>query len=485
MKTLIAITLFLSLTVYVKGQNNFGSLSSNYTPTNSLYINPSSILDAKVWLDINLVGAGSYTNNNLVYLRDQRWYDVTKGAINGDNPLTENDIGYNQGKNKYHAYNKNFATGPSAVWSQGNHAVALSSGVRSYAGVRMLPEYAGNYIENGVQDYVLQHDIDYTLKNLKVAALGFGEVKGTYAHTFFKSRQKMFMAGISLSKLFSIGGGAMNIYDAQFFVDNDSLLPIADLEGDAMYTPNVDLNPKGGWGLDLGFTYQKMKGYANRYYPNSKKMGCNSLPYLYKIGVSIMDIGSLKFAEGDYLFSGYDFDNYDWYAYADQEVNEDNYTAALEDAVSTITQGQARKQNKIRLPTFASVQFDYNLWASRIYVNATIVQGIPVPKRRFGIRHANSLSLTPRYESFFFDFSLPFSLYEYRYPQMGASVRLGPITIGTDKLLSWIQTHDIYGADIYIHVKIPFRYNPKCRSRMKSNRSRSKSRDRSPTKCTI
>ncbi|MFT6243660.1 MAG: hypothetical protein ACJA0U_002871 [Salibacteraceae bacterium] len=484
MKILISITLFLTFTIHVKGQNNFGSLSSNYTPTNSLYINPSSILDAKVWLDINLVGAGSYTNNNLVYLRDQRWFDITKDAINDDIRLTEDDIGYNQGKNKYHAYNRNFVTGPSAVWSQGNHAAALSTGARSYLGVRTLPEYAGNYIENGVQDYVLQHDIDYTITNLKVAALGFGEIKGTYAYTFFKRRQDMFMAGISLSKLFSTGGGAMNIYDAQFFVDNDSLLPIAHLEADAMYTPNIDLNPKGGWGLDLGFTYQKMKGNANQYFPNSKRMGCNSMPYLYKLGVSIMDIGSLKFEEGDYLFSGYDFDNYDWYAYADQEVNDDNFTTALEEAEDVITQGQVRKQNKIRLPTFASVQFDYNLWASKIYVNATIVQGIPVPKRRFGIRHANSLSLTPRFESFFFDFALPFSLYEYRYPQMGASVRLGPITIGTDKLWSWIQTHDIYGADIYVHVKIPFRYNPKCRSRMKSSRG-SRSRDRSPTKCTI
>ena len=138
------------------------------------------------------------------------------------------------------------------------------------------------------------------------------------------------------------------------------------------------------------------------------------------------------------------------------------------------------------MPTFASVQFDYNLWASRIYVNATIIQGIPVPKKRFGIRHANSLSLTPRYESFFFDFAIPLSLYEYRYPQMGVSVRLGPITIGSDKIWSWFKTQDLYGADIYVHVKLPFRYNPKCKSRLKSTReSRRNGRNRSMTKCTI
>jgi len=470
----------------VSGQNNFGSLHSNYTPTNSLYINPSSILDANVWLDINLVGAGSYTNNNLVYLKERRWLDVTRDAINEELVMADDDVGYNQGKKRYHAYNKNFVTGPSAVWSQGDFGAGLSTGVRSYTGVRTLPEYAGNFIEHGVQSYYAQHDIDYTISNLKVASMHFGEIKGTFAYTFLKRRQDMLMAGVSLSKMFSFAGGALNVYDGGFYVDNDSVLPIAHLEADAMYTPGFRFNTKGGWGLDLGFTYQKMKGNAMRYYPNSKKMGCNAIPYRYKLGVSIMDIGSVKFDESDYLFSGYDFDSYDWYHYSNQDVNDDNYTTALEDAESNITQGQARKQHKIRLPTYASVQFDYNLWASRIYVNATLVQGLPVPKKRFGLRHANSLSVTPRFESFFFDFAIPFSLYEYQYPQMGVSVRLGPITIGSDKIWSWIKTQDLYGADIYVHVKMPFRYNPKCKTRMKSARSHQKrNKDKSTTKCTI
>ncbi len=60
------------------GQNAFGTLHSNFTPTNSVYINPSSTLDAKVWLDINIVGAGSYANNSLVYLQDQSWFSLLR-----------------------------------------------------------------------------------------------------------------------------------------------------------------------------------------------------------------------------------------------------------------------------------------------------------------------------------------------------------------------------------------------------------------------
>ena len=144
--------------------------------------------------------------------------------------------------------------------------------------------------------------------------------------------------------------------------------------------------------------------------------------------------------------------------------------------------------NKMSLPTFMSVQFDYNLWASRVYVNGTIIQGIPAGRRTFGVRHANSLSVTPRYESYWIELALPFSLYEYRYPQMGAAVRLGPLTVGTDKLISWISRTDLYGADIYMHLKIPIQYNPKCRQRFKGRGGRGgpfRRKDNSMTRCTI
>ena len=93
------------------GQNALGTLHGNYTPTNSVYVNPSSMLDAKVWLDINIVGAGSYVNNNLVYLEDQSWLGlirdlnkVRKGELTEDQLPSEEDIGYDQGHKNYHLY---------------------------------------------------------------------------------------------------------------------------------------------------------------------------------------------------------------------------------------------------------------------------------------------------------------------------------------------------------------------------------------------
>jgi hypothetical protein len=448
------------------------------------------MLDAKVWLDINIVGAGSYVNNNLVYLEDQSWLGlirdlnkVRKGELTEDQLPSEEDIGYDQGHKNYHLYNRNFVTGPSGVWSQGGHAVGLAFGVRSYTSVRKIPSYVGQYIENGVAQFTQQHDIDYSIENLRVASLQFGEIKGSYAYTFLKRRRDMFMGGISISKFISVGGAAANVYQLDFNVDNDSLALLSEVRADMMYTPNPRMNWKGGVGLDLGFTYQRMLGEAGSYYPNSPKMGCRSVPYKYKIGFSIIDIGSIKFDTDDFQFAGYDFDNYSWEQYASEQINEDNPLDVFEALEENIDEGQVQEQNKIRLPTFLSAQFDYNVWASRFYVNATIIQGAPIGKQKFGIRHANSLSVTPRFETYWFEAALPISLYEYQYPQLGLSLRFGPLSLGTDKLLNWIKQSNLYGADIYFHLKVPIRYNPKCRGRSKGSNNKNRQKRKRYVPC--
>mgnify|MGYP006893240918 CR=1 FL=1 len=55
--------------------------------------------------------------------------------------------------------------------------------------------------------------------------------------------------------------------------------------------------------------------------------------------------------------------------------------------------------------------------------------------RKFGIRHANAISHTQRHETYWFEAALPISLDEYRYLQLGLSLRFGPLSVGMDKLM--------------------------------------------------
>lgn len=442
----------------VKAQETFGALNSNYSPTNSVHINPSSMLDAKTWLDIHIVGAGAYVNNSLAATEQ-----TTLIRLLSNRDFTEEDLIYRTGLNRYHGYNRNFAQVLSAVWSQGNHAVGLSFGGYSYTDARRIDEPIARFIENGVTLYTPQHLTDYSVNRLRVNSLAYGEAKISYAYTFKKQRRNMYMAGISYKKIFPIVGGAANIRSLEYTVYNDTVLHINSFVGDAVSHTQPQFSMKGGWGFDLGFTYQRMYSGCENYYPNSSRGGCNAQHYKYKIGISINDLGYAKFNTDNMSYVGYDLVDDTILNYADLSTTAANFPAILIGLESNPDDGVVRKPFKMSLPTSISIQYDRVVLPNFLYLNATWIHGIPPTKGAFGPRRAHSLAIAPRLETKWFDAAVPVSLYEYQKLQLGLSLRFYVLTIGTDKLLNYFIRSDIYGADFYFHLKIPLFRNPKCK----------------------
>jgi hypothetical protein len=365
-------------------------------------------------------------------------------------------------------YNRTFANALSAVWSQGDHALGLFFNVRSYTTVRGIPDEAFDIIDGSIAGAKLEQNKDYSYRDLNVSSLSFGEVQLSYGYTFYKKKQDMLMGGISIKKFVPIIGGAAQLYDVRFNQNSDTSLAYLYADLDAMYTNRVSPNFRGGMGLDLGFTYQKMMNNAQSYFPNSRRNGCKQVPYKYKVGVSVLDIGSVKYDQNVVQSRGLRI-NYDTTYYGNfSSVSQDSIFQAVSSLDTILNDEDIKNANKIHLPTALSLQFDYNLWKSKVYFNASLMQGLPISRQKFGSRRPNSLMVGVRYESRIFDVSIPFSLYDYHMPQLGFEFRLYCLTVGTDKLLSLVGTTSLYGADIYAALKIPIFYNPQCRTRMKN-----------------
>ncbi len=458
MKAIIVFLIGFGLVLSVNGQENFGALHSNYSPTNSVHINPSSMLDAKTWLDIHIIGAGAYANNSLVAAES-----TTLIRLLRERTFSEDNLVYRSGLGRYHAYNRNFVQVLSGVWSQGNHAAGLSFGGYTYTDARRIDEPIARFIENGVTQYTQQHLTSYSLNRLRANSLGYAEAKISYAYTFHKRQRNMYMAGISYKKIFPLVGGAANIQILDYNVYNDTILQIDRFLGDAVAHTQPEFSMKGGWGFDLGFTYQRMYSGCENYYPNSSRGGCNRLYYKYKIGVSLNDIGYAKFNPDNMNYVGYDLAPTTIYNYENVATDINTFPSAFVGLEDQPEDGLVRKPYKMSLPTSISVQFDRAILPHFLYLNATWVHGLPRTKGAFGPRRAHSLSLTPRFETKWFDAALPISLYEYQKLQVGLSLRLYVLTIGTDKLLNYFIPSDLYGADFYFHLKVPLFRNPKCR----------------------
>ena len=416
------------------------------------------MLDAKTWLDIHVIGAGAYVNNDLVHGNNTTIIRLASGNF------SEDQLQYKAGRNRYDAYNRNFVQVLSGVWSQGDHGVGLSFGAYSYTDARRINEPMARFIENGISTFTEQHLTDLELKRFRANALAYGEAKISYAYTFKKQRRHMFMAGFSYKKIFPLVGGAASIQSLGYNVYNDSVLHIDEFVGDAAVNIQPEFSMKGGWGIDLGFTYQRMYSDCQYYYPNTRRGGCSRQYYKYKIGVSITDLGYAKFNPANVNYVGYSFEEAD-ILYNQVTSEAGTFPAAFIANETNPTEGVIRKPHKMSLPTAVSVQYDLNIKPHFLYVNATWVHGIPPTKGAFGPRRAHTLSLTPRIETKWFDAALPLSLYEYQKLQLGLSLRFYVLTIGTDKLLNYFIPSDVYGADIYFHLKVPLFRNPKCKTR--------------------
>lgn len=466
------------------GQNTFGSINTNYSPTNGVSLNPANMSNAKTYLDINFLGVGSFSNNNLFFFADRTLPDVYKSLdtlplnrnIFNDYKILNSQIYHNQmvlnRGEKIHFFNRQFILGPSATWNKGKHAAGIAFAGRSYSGVTNIPAFMGSFLQYGFSGFKRQQNQDFSLNNLRISSVNFIEIKGSYSTVLYKKNKDMLYGGISLKKFFPILGTSLVINNLSFNVLNDSVMAVHNFDADLM-SANSAFTRKGGTGIDIGFVYQKMMSICNSYLPHSPKSGCQYIPYKYKIGFSIIDIGSVKFDQKNIVYKGYNLKDIELQQFSNFSSNPDSVLSSYT-SKDDFTKGVITKTNKIKLPTFISLQFDYNIWHSIIYVNALLVQGIPHSIKSFGIRHANSFSLTPRIETKFIDFAIPFSLYEYKMPQLGLSFRFGPLTIGSDKFINWIINSDLYGADLSVYFKLPIYHHPKCRELIKQKKANEK-----------
>jgi len=442
-------------------QENFGIINSNYAPTNSLFINPSSLIDSRVYLDINILGASAYLMNDYFY-SPKGSYNF-KGLVKGDYDFSNYELNRNSKTNN--VYSRAFVHGPSFTLSSGDYAIGLYTGARTILSINNLSTDVANYIADGYGN-IPEHNIgNYKLKNIRGGGLALGEIGLTLAKTIQKRNDVLISAGANIKYLYGLGGAGFNIHNASFLVKDVDEVNTYKFSSEYMYVNSMGINAGRGWGVDLGITYKKMKGNTVGYFPNSPKSFCETKDYKYELGFSILDLG------------GVNFENNMAYKYVDESIFNNRTSEDLEEMndledferlVGVNTDDKTKylsNSGRINLPTAISIQGDVHL-KKNLYVSGVMVQRIPMPNK-FGPERSNSLAITPRWESKHVEVAMPFSLYEYKKPQLGLMLRLNNLIIGSDKIGAFFNKSDVYGADIYFNLKWMVFKHPKCRVKKK------------------
>lgn len=456
MRPILLFALFASLQFHSIAQEQFGIASGNYSPTNSLFLNPAGIAGSHAYRDIHLAGANVFVDNDLLFL-SKRDFKLTRGVsqFDSDAPMPV----HNSGSPARGGYVNAQVQGPSFSMVMGRFAFAVHTAARSVVDFRGISSEMGNYIFNGLE-YDQQRGMNIKEKHIRANGLAWAEAGLTLGGVLVQSNQNMLSVGATARRLVGISGGTARIDDINFQVGDTTDFDLQNLSARAGYA-EPGWNSGRGWAANLGFTYKRMKEDVSHHRAFSKESGCKAPEYKYKIGVSLLDFGKIKFDRGVtfYQVEGLSLQAAD---YNDQlpESMEALDSLLLADVGAHVSQPSSFS---MALPTALSVQFDWN-FGRNFYASATWMHGFGRAKK-LGVQRAGVVNVTPRFETRRFEVALPVSLYQYKYPRIGLALRFNNIIIGTDRIGPLLFNPDVYGMDLYVSLKYTIFRSKACKTR--------------------
>ncbi len=339
-------------------------------------------------------------------------------------------------------------TGPAFSFKIGDeNSIGFFTNLRAAFSTQTIPSELGYY-----QVYQTQRNTPLEVKKGMIAGMVWSEIGLSYARKIYISDGYLGVgANIKLLNGYEAGFAhnltsftavqqlgdtvSINTPDIEFGYTNSNL---GIIDGDSF---SRDKNG-GGIAVDLGVTYVYEGGEDN---------------YKLKLGASILDFGRINFNrnagkyrlnyEGDNEFSASDYSDL---------TNPDDLVEVVSLNVYNNTETiKTNSQFGLWLPTAISLQADYMI-IPMFYVNGVLVQRFPALGA--AVERGNMLAITPRFEHQWFAAALPLVVYNYKHVNIGATVRLGYLTLGTENLGSLMSSSSNFtGTDFYVGLKInPF-----------------------------
>ena len=442
----------------------WGVVNGNYAGINSTLINPAGIMHSKLYLDVNLVTADLFFENNAFYIHKEDYKPIA--FLRGDDiPEYGKDglpFDYYRNEQRKNLHLNTFVMGPSFSIARGDDAFGFRTAFRTVVSGRQIPYEIIPFAYEGL-NYEPQHNINYNDEALRLTGMGWTEIGISYARTLQRRGPDHLSAGITAKFLLGMAGTYLDAPNLDYIVNNDSTLNIRNIRAEFAYAAPDDgpLFNGTGFSVDLGIIYEKKsRGYAS--YRAKKLCRVPYEDYKYRLGISLLDLGIMNFKSNaqrhNYDDVGVFWMNVDTVNFRDM----DSFLGMLSNEFYGDPNASLRS-NRMRMimPAALSMQFDYH-YRAQWYLNASLVQ--PIMNSKSYIYRPAQLSVTPRYETQYLEFSMPLSLYDYRYPRIGLAARFWFLTIGTDKLLGFFNLTDFTGMDVYVSLKFNF-LKGKCRQK--------------------
>ncbi len=432
----------------------------NYNGSAGAMLNPAFLTNSKVYLDVNIASGDFFFENNMGYLNKDStgfWdlvHMVTRPSYQG--PDVYADTYKNHNKRNFLASSR--IQGPSLMLQDGRMAFAAGISFRTVSSGVNLP-YEIVIYKGYLTDTALVNN-RFDDKNFSISTLNWAELNLNYAYDVLDRADTKLTVGAGLKILFGIGGAYIATPQLKYSVTNTTTLNVENYNGSIAYALPINYDNysdivnqplfKGhGIGLDIGFLFTRLKTFTD---PGEKRWCAKPYAdYIYKFGISIMDIGGIRFNRHAEVHQFND-KQANWQQF--DTVSTPSIHATME-TLSTVFYGSPNASLSdtvffMSLPTTLSIQYDRH-FDGDFYLGAYWQQ--PLRFHLKSVRQSPVLALIPRYETRIFGASLPLTLYNYEKLRLGASLRFYSVTIGTEKLGTFLGIGDLTGMDFYFSIR--------------------------------
>ncbi|MCF6171406.1 MAG: DUF5723 family protein [Bacteroidales bacterium] len=461
----VVLALLFCVSSTLNGQEMLGLVFSDYSGISSAAINPARLTGTKVYLDIDIISGNVSLANNMFYFgRENKTIQKTLRVddsifYNGNYRWGRTFNYYDNTRDKYFSSGLRL-TGPSIMLQNGRHAFGISTAFNSFHAGNNIPYTVPITFYEGlsVPEY---YDVEFNNGDYSIVSMSWSEIGLNYAYDFYNYFGNRITFGLSVQALFGYEGGYANIRNSNYVIHDASTVDFKNFDAELAYALPVsygnelatDFRPvvKGyGVGFDLGMVFTKLKSTYT--YEGGHKL-CEKPydDYLYKIGISVLDIGGITFTKDAEL---HQFNNVSKYW---EEFDTINFRG-IKDAVQIYSRGfygdsdasYSGDRIRVNLPATISLQFDYHL-REKLYLSALWMHPLRFNPRT--LWRPAQLAFVPRYETRYFSVSLPLSIYNYAEPRLGLAVRIYSLTVGTERLGSLMGISDFNGMDFYFSIR--------------------------------
>jgi hypothetical protein len=483
---LLHIILYSATTSY--SQEMQAVTQSKYAGIHGAFLNPSMPVLSPLYLDINLVSANVFVQNNYIYIFSEEdkigrivGRDI-QSAVPGQKFYSDS---YTPSA-KYGQVNVSIL-GPSAAVMVGKHAFGITTGMRSITSIREMPYTLAKFFYEGLY-FPPQYDMtfDYPDK-MTFGSLHWGELGFNYSGLIVDNYDNNVSAGLTVKKLMGYSGAYVTMEHLSYRVPNHDTLIVYDADMEAglsvplNYTDNSFMSSPitrgSGTGVDIGITWERKAPNGSNNDHFDKLCSQDYTPYLFRAGVSVTDIGSIKFTDNSMKLRVTDGSLFWPGISGTQFTNVNDMAGELSNRFFGNPQSlRVDDQFTITLPAMVNVHADVNLTAiiagrtsTSLSYNLHKSKGslfsargewfisglvmLPIISRNSTVVRQSLISAGARYETRYMQVGINTSLSGFDTFMLGANVRIGYFFVGTDNLVSFLKLNDYTGTNLYAGLK--------------------------------